>query len=230
MGIFDFLLGKDKGPGLAGIEFDDFGWKKVQETKNILVWQSEEFPAQLSLNYFSVAPDLPRKLSDLNGLRQFYRKKLRKQGGAILEVDASKIKDFTSIETLFRIPQKNPEAGFIYVGSYTFPFADRSYVIKVQEQEFVNVGLREKMILEKLLEERPSEKDAEGKPIGWAYDPYDPDYLGTEKMNKSEEKRFDLFFPDHPLSHIRQYMYRIKNSLKFHPDMDRLESIGGVGE
>lgn len=227
MGIFDFLLGKDKGPGLAGVKFDNFNWKKVQETENIRVWQSEAFPAQLSLNYFNVAPDLPKDIAKLDKLRDFYRKKLRKQGGAMLEVDSLKFGEILSIETLFRIPQnpKNPQAGFIYVGSFTFPFADRSYVLKVQEQEFVNIGLREKMIREKLLEEKPQEKDAASNPIGWEFDPYDPEYQGIEKMNKSEEKRFDLFFPDHPLSHVRQYMYRLKNSLTFHKEMEKLEPI-----
>ncbi|MCI4669984.1 MAG: hypothetical protein MRZ79_17740 [Bacteroidia bacterium] len=221
----DFLLGKDKGPKMEGVRFDTFNWKVVQEHSNIRVWQSEEFPAQLSLNYFNVAPDLPKDINKVDKLRNFYRKKLRKQKGCILDVEPLTIDQYEVIRTLFRVPQKNPEAGFIYVGSYTFPFADRSYVIKIQEQEFMNVGVREQMIKEKLLSERPEEVDGNGDPLGWEYDPYDSDYLGDIKMNKSEEKRFDLFFPDHPLSHVRQYMYRINNSFAFHDDLKSFEPL-----
>ncbi|MEO0898564.1 MAG: hypothetical protein AAFY71_19280 [Bacteroidota bacterium] len=224
MGIFDFFTGKKQGPGIEAIELDTWDWQEVQKAKNIVVWQNSEFPAQLSVNYFPTAPDLPRPLKDVDHLRDFYRRKLARAKGAILIVEPFQLNGYRAIETLFRIPQKKQE-GFIYVGSYTIPFADRSYVVKVQEQEFTHIGERERMIMERLLKDRPKEIGEDGQPIGWEFDPYDPAYEGEFKMNKSEEVRFDLWYPEHPLTHVRQYMYRLKNELKFSDEMKALAEL-----
>jgi len=224
MGIFDLFQRKDKGPGIESMEVDQMGWKEVLSNKHIKVWQSEEFPAQLSLNFFPSAPDLPRPLSDVEKLRKFYRKKLARSEGAVLKVESLQIQGYRALETLFRIPQKK-QPGFIYVGAFTLPFADRSYVVKVQEQEFTHIGEREKMIEQKMLEEKPQEVDQDGKPLGWEFDPYDPDLKTRYTMNLSEEMRFDLFFPDHPLSHVRQYMYRLKASLSLSDQLGELQAL-----
>jgi len=176
------------------------------------------------LNFFNSAPDLPRPLSDVNHMRAFYRKKLLRAKGAILNVEPIQTKGYRVIETLFRFPQTK-QPGFIYVGSLTIPFADRSYVLKVQEQEFMNIGMRETMIMDKMKEQRPQEIDEEGLPVGWAFDPYDPEYKGEFKMNKSEEIRHDLLFPDHPLSHVRSNMFRLKGEIEFIKELNELEKL-----
>ena len=48
-----------------------------------------------------------------------------------------------------------------------------------------------------------------GEVCGWTRDPYDLDYSRKYLMNLSEEKRFDQFFPEHPLSQCRALLQHI---------------------
>ncbi len=205
-------------PNLSYISFDTLGWPEYQRTPYQIQWRSQDLPGQLSLNYFSNAPDLPNPLSDFEKLAHFYRQKLKNQQGGIIHISSGRTQDFRLIETLFKIPQKG-HPGYIYVSSFTLPFADRSYVIKLQIQEYTHVGERERVVEEGL------RRDGLFDDKPWSQDPYDLGYEGTHLMNRSEEPRFDLFFPDHPLSQVRQFMLRIQHSLSFAPELSQLEPV-----
>ncbi|MEL6134245.1 MAG: hypothetical protein AAFR59_12850, partial [Bacteroidota bacterium] len=171
-------------PDLEALTFDTLDWPEIGRQKHRVIWQSEEVPAQLSLNYFPTAPDLPRPLSDTKKLIKFYRKKLARPQGGILEVKPGEVQGFRMIETLFKIPMKT--GGFIYVASLTFPFADCSYVVKLQAQEFTHIGTREQLVEERL------EKDNK-VPDRWTEDPYDPSVILGSLRHVGDDVRFDLF-------------------------------------
>ena len=110
------------------------------------------------------------------------------------------------------------EEGLIFVSSITLPFADCSYVIKLQAQEYTHIGERERLVEERL--------KGDGKmPDVWAQDPYDDRYQLGELKNASDDARFDLFFPDHPLSQVRGFMFRIKSSIQFDEKVSNLEGL-----
>ena len=134
-------------PEKEALSFDTLGWPEIDRQKHRIIWQSEEVPAQLSLNFFPAAPDLPRPLSNTPKLIKFYRKKLAKAQGGILEVKPGEIQGFRAIDTLFKMPME--KGGFIYVGSITIPFADCSYVVKLQAQEYTHIGTREQLVEER---------------------------------------------------------------------------------
>ena len=45
-----------------------------------------------------------------------------------------------------------------------------------------------------------------GMPEDWMEDPYDKDYTIGIRMNKSEDKKYDSLFPNHPLSSARAFI------------------------
>jgi hypothetical protein len=207
--------------GIEAIKMDTLDWPEIERKDSHIIWRSEDYPAQLSLHFFPQAPDVPGEVTDPLTLQKFYRKKILKQGGGLLHVDRTRIEGFFAIDTLFKIPMK--EQGLVYVASYTFPFARYGYVIKLQAQEFFDFGGRERLVLEKLGQEGELQFDESGNPLDWEGDPYDPDHkLGT-LMNKADEVKYDLFFKEHPLTRVREYMYRVRNSLKFDESLTKLE-------
>ncbi|MEO1418236.1 MAG: hypothetical protein AAFW00_23320 [Bacteroidota bacterium] len=203
-------------PEKEALSFDTLGWPEIDRQKHRIIWQSEEVPAQLSLNFFPSAPDLPRPLSHTPKLIKFYRKKLTKAQGGILEVKPGEIQGFRAIDTLFKMPME--KGGFIYVSSITIPFVDCSYVVKLQAQEYIHIGKREQLVEERL------EKDNK-VPDQWTEDPYDSSVKLGSLRHVGDDVRFDLFFPDHPLSQLRGWMFRVKNSLHFDESFSKLEPL-----
>jgi hypothetical protein len=87
-----------------------------------------------------------------------------------------------------------------YIASIIIPFRDCSYVIKVQSMERGTTGVREAVLLDRMISagKVDVEKLVEGD---W------PD-LGFDN------EEYDVEFPEHPLSRSRQEMRAIQESLK----------------
>jgi hypothetical protein len=92
-----------------------------------------------------------------------------------------------AILTIIKVLQ--PPHGAIYIGSWTFPFAEFSYVLKLQCEERGITGVRETALLVKAINE--------GK------QPDDPD-----------DERYDKLFPDHPLSRLRREMAALQPTIR----------------
>jgi hypothetical protein len=116
----------------------------------------------------------------------------------------------------------------VYVGSLTLPFADFSFVIKVQCAEFEVSGLRDAIVMERLLAEGKVTLDPETKAIrGWSCDPYDPAFKATLLCHKSDEEAYDTEFPDHPLTEMRKHIATILSTIA--ADDEVLHSAKFVG-
>ena len=222
MSIWNRLFGREQIE-LEDISFDTFGWPEHSRSRQLLIWQAETFPAQLSLNLFNKKPDLSYPIDDETKLRKFYRKKINKKGGGILKIEPRFFRDLQIIETLFKIPMKNE--GLLYVGAFTLPFARHSIVVKVQTQEYQHLGLRETKVQERLRQSGELKKDAKGNWIDWERDPYDEEERFGFLMNHSELEAYDRYFPDHPLSVCREKMHLLEKSLQFSEKIHQLEAF-----
>lgn len=203
------------------VSFDTFDWPELSRGKQQIIWRSESQPAQLSINYFHRTPDLPRKIHQPNALPDYFRKKVLQQNGGLIKVASTRLDFLPAIETIFKIPM--PTKGLIYVGSYTIPFSHDSFVVKVQAQEYFDIGGREKMMEEKLRAQNQLQLNEQGGVMNWKTDPYDPDQTLGMLMNQSEKEQYDLFFAEHPLSVVRASMYRIAQSIRFDEKLRELE-------
>lgn len=161
----------------------------------------------LSLHYFPVVPDIDADLTDSDSLRAFYRRITARINGAMLEVDAAQLAGLPAVCALLKLKVESGELAF--VGSYTLPFADCSYVIKVESKEAGPTGMREAAVLAQM----SPELSGDGKVAGWEQDPYAPDHKSAFMCNKSDDPQYDHLFPEHPLSKVRRYLAQLQDDI-----------------
>jgi hypothetical protein len=196
-------------PSLHALRFELTGWSPDAESEDEVRWTSAAGDV-LSLHLISVAPELPAGLEALSELRDFYRKMIVDAGGGIVEVDVVAPADWRLVRTITKFPQR--PTGMAYIGSLTLPFAEFSYVIKVQCPEHAITGLRDTLLLSTLM---PRDRDPETwVQEEWAGDPYDPKDRSRLRRNLSEDEQYDAEFPGHPLSRARRYLASILHSLE----------------
>ncbi len=167
----------------------------------------------LSINFFDLPPDITAKNDTDVELQNNYRKVAYESGAAIIEVKKVKLGAFDSIKTIFKFPMQ--PHGMAYIGSYTIPFKNFSYVVKVQCIEQGTTGIRDNTIFELMIRNgkvklNPEKHIAEG----WMKDPYDESVHLPLMMNLSESEEFDSQFPEHPLSRMRKFLKHIEETIK----------------
>ncbi|TGE07685.1 hypothetical protein [Hymenobacter fodinae] len=212
------LFGRKK-PTIHSLVFETFGWSERQASAELREWQHPSIPALLSLHFFDIPPDLPPAADEVK-LRQKYRQSLIQQEGGILEVTRSAIEGAPLIRTLFKLPTNSN--GVLYAGSLTIPFKSCSYVIKVQARESGVTGMREAVVANMLLGTDQLKIGDDGF-IGWAADPYEPTFTAGKLMNLAERPEYDIQFPNHPLTLVRQTLRAIETQIHLPPE--RIEAL-----
>ncbi len=205
---------------ISSLSFDIEGWKSVHQTTNLIQWRRDDNTDLLSLHFFELPPDIPFSLSDVKQLRDAYRHAVSQAGGGLISVEVIALKGLPALGCLFKFPQE--PHGMTYVGSFTLPFQDCSFVIKAQCQQEGITGTRESAVMDIYLRDLPEQNReliATGKLRGWARDPYDPTFEGPALRNLAEDPAHDERFPDHPLSRLRHYMRHIKDTIKLNPEL-----------
>jgi hypothetical protein len=111
------------------ITFDETGFKRQGAKDGVLLWRTPHGDG-MGLFHYAVPPDIHADLSDVEGLRAFYRKSLRDSGLDVLEVDTVAVDGCTAVRTLFKRTHEPT-----HLGGLTFPFRDFSYVLRLQCDE-----------------------------------------------------------------------------------------------
>ena len=184
---------------------------EVDNTKKVFYLSDYD---DLSINFFDCPPDIHSKDDTEVEIQNFYRKLSYESGGAIIEVKKIKIGSFDAINTILKFPK--PPSGMVYIGSYTIPFKNCSYVVKVVCVEQGITGIRDSAILSLMITNGTVKRDneKEGRLKGWMRDPYDNSINLPFMMNLSESEKFDDMFPNHPLSRLRKYLKHIEETIK----------------
>ena len=124
--------------------------------------------------------------------------------GEVVETGIEKVASLSVVRIIGKVPQT--PTGNTYVESYTVPFRDFSYVVKIQCEERGITRVRETVLLAKGLASGELEVDDSGTTIGnWA----------------PEDAIYDDDFPDHPLSRCRRSLQMIASSISL-PEEIRL--------
>lgn len=212
-----------KNKEIDRITLDETGWNLREENSEIKVWDNNAGDI-LSINFFNKQPDIPVSLSQITDLRNFYRKMVVEAGAGIIKVDSIDLRNLAAVECIFKIPMQ--PAGMIYVGSFTIPFRDKSYVVKLQCPERGVTGMRDTTVFASFATFGEDEEDF--NPFkGWAKDPYDETVTTGALMNLSEDEKYDEKFPEHPLSRLRKYLRQIKETISFDKQLYKLEVFTG---
>lgn len=169
------------------------------------------FGDTLTIHFFQIPPDLPTPFRSVEELRDFHRPRVAENGGGIVSIDVYRARGLFLQETIYKFPGK-PE-GVTYAGALTIPFAQFSYVIKLQCPEGSPTGLRETAIAAEKLKAMGPGADPRSVLKGWAKDPYDPAFLGATLRNESEDEKYDARFPTHPLTRCRRMLLVVRDSV-----------------
>jgi hypothetical protein len=156
----------------------------------IRVWYTHDGDG-VGLYYFGLKPDLPSKLKTTQAFINQYLTLAGKNG---VEAAIETVAEMPVIRAIVKVAQE--PIGMTYVGSYTFPFRDFSYVIKIQCEECGMTGIREAVLFARLHSTGEITLDASaGRIVGeFSFD----------------EEKYDDEFPDHPLSRCRRGLHLIK--------------------
>lgn len=197
---------------IDSISIPELGWPKEKEG-NAVFWVNPDETLAVSINFFDQAPDIPT-IKDVNELRAFYRDLIISVNGGLVEVEVFKRKQFDIVRTIFKIPK--PVSGMLYVGSLTIPFGTCSFVLKVQAVEAGPTGMREAFIVDRFLKDGSFNEDT------WSADPYDNEITAGNLMNKSEDQKYDVDFPDHPLTQVRNLLNQLEQDFTWESALEKL--------
>jgi|SRR5579859_2697678 len=193
-------------PTIAQVNFDTNGWELFQKSDSVIEWRNT-IPDGLYLNIFNIPPDIEANLDDLVALRASYRSIMNAGGAGMVSLDIVELNGVPAIKQIVKIPIPKKEHGLIYLASYTLPFAEFSYVIKVQCQEWGTTGIREAVVGNEALASGRVKLDSNNRKIvGWNRESF-------SDMNLAETEEYDNQFPQHPLSRARRYLNEIKLNL-----------------
>lgn len=205
---------------IGSIQFETSGFESLAPAEYELNWINKSGSETLTLHFFASRPDLPYP-ADLCELRRAYRDEISLAGGGVISIEQKEIGKLRSFVSIFKLPQS--VQGMTYLGTITFPFSTCCFVIKILCSESESVGVRESLIASEFLESGQVSIDLDsGKMLGWAEDPYSPDYSGPALRTRADDECYDERFPAHPLSRVRKLLTRIENSMQIAPELYKL--------
>ncbi|MDY7227920.1 hypothetical protein [Hyalangium rubrum] len=214
-------------PSLDDLRLDLTGWTPKQHSESEAYWFNASGDL-LSLHFFSEPPDIPVPLEDLSGLRATYRKSMHEVGGGIVEVDTVPLAGLRAIRTVFKFPQQ--PKGMTYLATLTLPFAECSYVLKVQCPEQGTTGVRDSSVFAEAMAQvqlSTQEEVQRWMQEQWAQDPYEPSDRGPVRRNRSDDARYDERFPEHPLSRARRALAHLERTVKVTPALSQARPFTG---
>ena len=185
-------------PTIDSITFDTSTWSLLDRSSELIRWRNSMADG-LSLNFFSIKPDIPFNLSEVEILQKFYRENVQRANGQLVEFDVSSVNGIAIIRTIFKFPQQ--PHGMFYIASLTLPYEQFSFVIKTQCHEHGTTGIRESIVMSQLL--------GDGK------------FDIAELSKISEDEKYDSMFPEHPLSRSRAYLKTTIQTLNVTPEIQK---------
>ncbi|MHC5043738.1 MAG: hypothetical protein ACYTGI_15330 [Planctomycetota bacterium] len=197
-----------RAPSLKSVSFDTTGYESRGEPEpgECRVWCSPEGD-EVDLLFFPLPPDLPGATT-MDDLRGVYVTMLEPCGGNVVEFSVRKLDDCPALRVVSKTQQQ--QAGLIYVGALTIPFREFSFMLTVRCEERGTTGVRAATLFARHFE-------VEGPPPDMSK-PALNEWLARTNWNPDDE-RFDVQFPDHPVSRVRRVLAHLESSTKVAPEV-----------
>ncbi len=177
------------------------GWHRSGSNEGLIQYDNENGDV-FAINFFNKQPDIGASLADVEGIRTFYREVLVENNMGLLECDVCTVAGLPAVYVLAKLALA--PRGFVFLGSYTIPRRDNSFVLRYQAVEEGVTGLREAAVLATL--PLPEIDEATNRIVGWCADPYDATLDYPVMRNLADLPEYDAKFPEHPLSRTRKFM------------------------
>jgi hypothetical protein len=185
------------------------GWSEEKSQEDMRVWRDAD--GDLLLMGVSVRP-----ISDLDGssetqLRQSARQIAQEAGGGLIEAAVIAPPPRSIVGIIYKRLQL---PAYVYTGMLAMTGERFSVIWTVVAGERGMTGVREAVITAEMM--KAGELTRESYERSWAQDPYDPTYHGVERSVLrflSDDERYDVRFPQHPLSKVRRVLAGIPASV-----------------
>jgi hypothetical protein len=156
---------------------------------NPRVWYTPDGDG-VGLYFFALPPDIPKGAASVTVLQAFHEQRVSKGNTRVVETAIKILDGCKSVYVIMKAPQS--PSGMTYVGSFTLPFKDFSYVLKVQCQERGPTGFREAV----LYDAHAAARAQSGTPFNF------------------DDAKYDDQFPTHPLSRLRSTLKKIQGAVR----------------
>jgi hypothetical protein len=198
MAISKRIFGSKPNASLDSLKFETVGYEFQGEADNRRTWFTPDGDG-VGLFLFLKPPDLPTDAQTSAELQEFYRGRIGNDQVKIVEFRLQSVAGVNCVWMLLKIPRQ--PHGMDYLGALTNPFAEFSFVIKMQCEERGITGVREAALFLR------SQQDGSVTltPGGQLAGDWNPD-----------DERHDSMFPDHPVSRLRRNFGRIIETLQIH--------------
>ncbi|QQG96085.1 hypothetical protein HBE99_03775 [Mycobacteroides chelonae] len=142
-------------------------------------------------------------LDDLNAVRRALVEAVLKRRAGVIEAYIVGVDTLPGLLYVVKVPKTDAPQGLTFMASIVVPRAHSYAMVCGAFAEGPVTGVREAAVLEELL--------AAGGPSSkmWPPHPYAPDLEPGIPYNIADEIRWDIRFPDHPLSRLRRWVARV---------------------
>jgi hypothetical protein len=180
--------------------FDTAGWHQVDGQ----TWQDPNTGDALLLTYHGMVPNLPPFPHDpARMLRQLAID--TSASGWLIEANVVRLDPVPAIYQLVKVPIPNRDHGMVYLASLTIPWAHGSFVLCRQAMEGNYTGTREAMVATEVGPHRIQ------RPHPYAGD------VPNLSFHEADDARWDVRFPDHPLTRVRAWAYQTMRTVRLDP-------------
>jgi hypothetical protein len=198
------LLGGKGGGSPQALGFSVPGWKETEHDQQITTWQDAAGDVLYLRRDACGFPDL----SDSNAVRRHCRELAQRWDSGLVQADVVAGADGPAV---MLITKRLFKPAFAFTGKLVVaPASETSFVWTVVCVERGTTGVREATITAMLTNE--GKLTVESYESSWAQDPYDPAYAGVDRSSLrylSDDKSYDLQFPQHPLSKVRRELNKL---------------------
>lgn len=148
----------------------------------------------------------PMNLDDTKKLIQGIHDALDENQGLIEAANGENASGYKYIYSIVKTLRK--AEGVLYFLRMNLEVKGTIYEIDASFEEYGNTGMRDALVWSYVLNSgiAGNEEDLKSK---WCRDPYDGEFDYGIPMNMSEDRSFDSFFPEHPLTQAREFVETI---------------------
>jgi hypothetical protein len=178
------------------------GWSEEEPQEGTRVWRDRDGDVLtlVVLDSPFAGLDFSTEVELQNSARQL----AQQLGGGLIEVGVVALRPHSIVSLIYKRLQL---PAYVYTGMLIMERQDSSLVWTVVAVEHGTTGVREAVVTAEMME--AGDLTIDDYQRSWAQDPYDPTYDGVDRSVLrflSDDKRYDMRFPQHPLSKVRRVL------------------------
>jgi hypothetical protein len=209
------------------IQVDGSGWFPADPPQATPQWES------VTCDEMIISPrPLDRafpSLDDLAAVRRHFQQLIRSRAGALISCDIVSVCGVNVVRTISKYRTEHQFA-MAFAASLTAVAANHAVELLIRGREDGFTGVREAIVTSELL--RTAGPSAQRQlnekkiPIELRFERYEPDTQPDLCFVASDDEKYDLRFPDHPLTRARRWLRRQERAFAITPDSSAAKSDG----